>query len=74
MMIGVPLETCLAFKKLWNNKFYYKAATCWYFFGVTYDADPRVPMYVFLFFSSDLSLQMLNASVKVPMFFIGSLT
>jgi len=21
-----------AFKKLWNNKFYYKAASCWYFY------------------------------------------
>jgi len=28
MMSGVPLETCWAFKKLWNNKFYYKAASC----------------------------------------------
>ena len=33
-----PLETCWAFKKLWNNKFYYKAASCWYFNGVIYDA------------------------------------
>jgi len=24
MMSGVPLETCRAFSKLWNNKFYYK--------------------------------------------------
>jgi len=24
MMSGVPLETCWAFNKLWNNKFYYK--------------------------------------------------
>jgi len=23
-MSGVPLETCGAFNKLWNNKFYYK--------------------------------------------------
>ena len=34
MMSGVPLETCWAFKKLWNNKFYYKAASCWYFYWV----------------------------------------
>jgi hypothetical protein len=27
----MPLETCLAFNKLWNNKFYYKAAFCWLF-------------------------------------------
>jgi len=24
MMSGGPLETCWAFNKLWNNKFYYK--------------------------------------------------
>ena len=30
MMSGVPLETCWAFNKLWNNKFYYKSASCWY--------------------------------------------
>jgi hypothetical protein len=34
MMSGVPLETYWAFKKLWNNKFYYKAASCWYFYWV----------------------------------------
>jgi len=33
-MSGVPLETCWAFNKLWNNKFYYKAASCWYFYWV----------------------------------------
>jgi len=38
MMSGVPLETCWAFKKLWNNKFHYKAASCWYFYWVIYDA------------------------------------
>jgi len=31
MMSGVPLETCSAFNKLWNNKFYYKVASCWLF-------------------------------------------
>jgi len=30
MMSGVPLETCWAFNKLWNN-FYYKVASCWLF-------------------------------------------
>jgi len=34
MMSGVPLETCWAFNKLWNNKFYYKAASCWCFYWV----------------------------------------
>jgi len=24
MMSGVPLETCRAFNKFWNDKFYYK--------------------------------------------------
>jgi len=38
MMSGVPLKTCWAFKKLWNNKFYYKAASCSYFYWVIYDA------------------------------------
>jgi hypothetical protein len=38
MMSDVPLETCWAFNKLWNNKFCYKAASCWYFYWVIYDA------------------------------------
>jgi len=38
MMSGVPLETCRAFNKLWNNKFYYKAASCWYIYWIIYDA------------------------------------
>ena len=29
MMSGMPLKTCWAFNKFWNNKFYYKAASCW---------------------------------------------
>jgi hypothetical protein len=37
MLSGVSLETCWVFKKLWNNKFYYKAASCWYFYWVIYD-------------------------------------
>jgi hypothetical protein len=32
MMSGVPLKTCWVFNKVWNNKFYYKAAFCWYFY------------------------------------------
>jgi hypothetical protein len=31
MMSGMPLETYWAFKKRWNNKFYYKVASCWLF-------------------------------------------
>jgi hypothetical protein len=34
MMSGVRLETCWAFTKLWNNKFYYKAVFCWYFYWI----------------------------------------
>ena len=34
MMSGVPLETCWTFNKVWNNKFYYKTASCWYFYWV----------------------------------------
>jgi hypothetical protein len=35
MMSGVSLETCWAFNKLWNNKFYYKSAPFWYFYWST---------------------------------------
>jgi len=31
MVSGMPLETCWAFNKIWNNKFYYKVASCWLF-------------------------------------------
>ena len=31
MMSGILLETCWAFNKFWNNKFYYKVASCWLF-------------------------------------------
>ena len=31
MMSGVPLETCWAFNKRWNNKFCLKVASCWLF-------------------------------------------
>jgi hypothetical protein len=31
MVSGMPLETCWAFNKFWNNKFYYKVASCWLF-------------------------------------------
>jgi hypothetical protein len=34
MMNGVHLEKWWAFNKLWNNKFYYKAASCWYFYWI----------------------------------------
>jgi hypothetical protein len=30
-MSGVPLETCWAFNERWNNKLYYKVASCWLF-------------------------------------------
>jgi len=31
MMSGMPIETCWAFNKRWNNKFYYKVASSWLF-------------------------------------------
>jgi len=31
MMSGVSLETCRAFNKHWNNKFWYTVASCWLF-------------------------------------------
>ena len=31
MMTDMLLKTCWAFNKLWNNKFYYKVASCWLF-------------------------------------------
>jgi len=31
MMSGMPLETCWAFNERWNNRFYYKVASCWLF-------------------------------------------
>jgi len=31
MMSVMPLETCWAFNERWNNKFYYKVASCWLF-------------------------------------------
>jgi len=31
MMSGMPLETCWAINERWNNKFYYKFASCWLF-------------------------------------------
>jgi len=36
MMSGMPLETCSAFNKFWNNKFYYKVASCWLFLLIQY--------------------------------------
>jgi hypothetical protein len=30
-MSDMPLETCSAFNKFWNNKLYYKVASCWLF-------------------------------------------
>jgi len=31
IMSSMPLETCWAFNKFCNNKFYYKVASCWLF-------------------------------------------
>jgi hypothetical protein len=34
MMSGMPHETCSAFNKIWNNKFYYKVASCCLFLQI----------------------------------------
>jgi hypothetical protein len=34
MMSGMPLQTFSAFSKFWNNKFYYKVASCWLFLPI----------------------------------------
>ena len=39
-MSGVPLESCWVSKNLWNNKFYYKAASCWYFYWALWQVFP----------------------------------
>ena len=36
IMGGVSSETCWAIKKHWNKKFYYTAASCWFFFYEIY--------------------------------------
>jgi len=41
MMGGVSSETCWAIKKLWNNKFYYTVASCWFFKWILYN-DARI--------------------------------
>jgi hypothetical protein len=39
MMGGVSPETCWAIKKHWNNKFYHRIASCWFFLrDLYYDA------------------------------------
>jgi hypothetical protein len=39
MINGVSLETCWAFTKQWNIKFYYTVASCWLFlYDFYYDA------------------------------------
>jgi len=66
MMSGVPLETCWAFKKLWNNEFYYEAASCWYFYWVIYDA--RIHEYQTDFVSSfhRMFIQSSNITILDP--------
>ena len=68
MMSGVPLETCWAFKKLWNNKFYYKAASCWYFYWVIYDAWIHEYQITKAVFFSSLSEQTCITNLKILLF------
>ena len=65
MMSGVPLETCWAFKKLWNNKFYYKAASCWYFYWDwnLYSYNRSQQDALFLNFSFDRQLYMFRTDM-----------
>ena len=66
MMSGVPLETCWAFNKLWNNKFYYKAASRWYFYCVVrYIWTGRLP-HTRVGWSRYLSLVSTNTFVSIP--------
>jgi len=56
-MSGVPLETCSAFNKLCNNKFYHKAASCWYFYLVI------IYKFYFLHFSFDFCVTVLKYKI-----------
>jgi len=57
MMSGMPLKTRLAFNKLWNNKFYYKVASCWLFLLIHYlqtlpiykRCPPHPPLFLYFF-------------------------
>jgi hypothetical protein len=50
MMSGMPLETCWAFNKFWNNKFYYKFTSCWLFILIhtTMHGSMNIKKYIFV--------------------------
>jgi hypothetical protein len=69
------LEICWDFNKLWNNKFYYKAASCWYFYWFIYDARiheyqiyPSVSVCVGACLVETMSWNVLDVGWKVGLF------
>jgi hypothetical protein len=59
-MSCMQLETCWAFNKLWNNKFYYKVASCWLFLlihtmmHVSINIKKLHNIYYYYFFNDEL--------------------
>ena len=51
MMSDMPLETCWAFNKRWNNKFYYKVASCWLFIRIhtTIHGSMNIKFYLLIY-------------------------
>jgi len=47
MMSGMPLETCWAISKLWNNKFCYKVASFWLFLLIHTTMHGYIPTKLF---------------------------
>ena len=67
MMSGMPLETCWAFNEQWNNKFYYKVASCWLFL-LSHTTSMNIKLITILnkiFFQSLYYLQILSQIWKV---------
>jgi len=52
LMSGMLLETCWALNERWNNKFYYKLASCWLFLlsHTTMHGSMNIKLLSFLFF------------------------
>jgi len=60
MMSGMPLETCWAVNERWNNKFYYKVASCWLFIL------SHTTMHGSMNIKSYLRIRMLNFLFSIP--------
>jgi len=63
MMSGMPLETCLAFNERWNNKFYYKVASCSLFLLIHTMIHGSMNIKCTILF---IILPFLNVSVRYP--------